>query len=258
MNLQIGFFALHSIKYAGKIYMSLNKEEKNDTLTTKTIGRLLEYIKEKKLEPGALLPTEVALLEILGVSRIVLREALSYLKGLGLITSRRGSGFRIAQVDFSGAMRQALEHISVVSSGSLSELMELRSQLEIGSVYEAVKNAAPADIENIKASLKKLEDYLQRGVADIVEYQSLELEFHQSIMMSADSRTLNIINGAIRNYFSASISHKKALPDDFMEKVEREFIEHRMIADAFELSWPEVAETCLRLHLLKNKPWTWL
>ena len=114
--------------------MILKTEEKAETLTSKTIGRLLEYIREKQLEPGSQLPTEAALLKILGVSRIILRESLSYLKGLGLITSRRGSGFRIAEVDFSGAMRQALEHISVVSSRHLSELMELRSQLEVGSV----------------------------------------------------------------------------------------------------------------------------
>ena len=235
--------------------MILKTEEKAETLTSKTIGRLLEYIREKQLEPGSQLPTEAALLKILGVSRIILRESLSYLKGLGLITSRRGSGFRIAEVDFSGAMRQALEHISVVSSGHLSELMELRSQLEVGSVYGAVKNASPSDITNIFVALKKIEDYVTKGKDDIAEYQELELEFHQAIMMSADSKTLNIINGAIRNYFAASICRKKSLPSDYMAKIGEELIEHRMIADAFALSWPEVAETCLRRHLYKNKPW---
>ncbi|OGV36448.1 MAG: hypothetical protein A2020_01880 [Lentisphaerae bacterium GWF2_45_14] len=235
--------------------MSLSVTEKSDTLTSKTIGRILEYIKEERLSAGNQLPTESELLKILGVSRIVLREALSYLKGLGLITSRRGSGFKIAQVDFAGAMRQALEHISILSSNSLDELMELRSQLEIGSVYEAVNNASQSDIDDIFLVLKKFEDCIQTGELDLEEYQSLELEFHQAIMTSAASNTLNIINGAIRSYFTASIRQKKqyALYHN-PELASREFIEHRMIAEAFALHWPEVAETCLRLHLYKNRP----
>lgn len=235
--------------------MNPEQEIKSDTLTSRTIGKLLEYIKEKEIGPGDLLPTEVELINILGVSRIVLREALSYLKGLGLITSRRGSGFKIAQVDFADTMRQALEHISVLTSSNLNELMELRSQLEIGSVYEAVENATDSDISNIFLVLKKLEEHIEKDEPSLEKYQAIELEFHQSIMRSADSKTLNIISSSIRNYFDAAIKKKKQLPADYKERITRELMEHRMIADAFALRWPDVAESCLRRHLHRNKPW---
>jgi len=233
--------------------MNPEQEIKSETLTSRTIGKLLEYIKKNEIRPGDQLPTEVELINILGVSRIVLREALSYLKGLGLITSRRGSGFKIALVDFADTMRQALEHISVLTSSNLNELLELRSQLEIGSVYEAVENASEADIANIFMVLKKLEDYIEKDESSLEKYQSIELEFHQAIMKSADSRTLNIISTAIRNYFDAAIKNKNQVPADYKQRVENEFMEHRMIANAFALGWPDAAEICLRRHLHRNK-----
>lgn len=46
--------------------------------------RLREYLKQKSLKPGDPLPKEVDLAESLGVSRNVVREALSRLRMLGM------------------------------------------------------------------------------------------------------------------------------------------------------------------------------
>lgn len=229
----------------------MNKKS-DSTLTRKTIEKILDYIKDNKMKRGDKLPTEIEFLEILGISRIILREAFSYLKGLGLIESRRGSGFKIADFDFANAMEQALSHISVIGAEDIDELLELRQHLEIGTVYEAVRNTTDIDLEQIRKALKKLERVSRKKPLDFSEYQLAELEFHQAIMSPAKCRTLNIVNMAIRKFFDADLKPGKYL--DITQKAmrERELTEHKMIASAFELNWPDAAEICLRKHLLKG------
>lgn len=62
------------------------------TLTDQTVMALQEAIKQGKFPPGSQLPPEMELLQMLGVSRTTLREALRILEEQRLIRKRRGLG----------------------------------------------------------------------------------------------------------------------------------------------------------------------
>ncbi|HYH56481.1 MAG TPA: GntR family transcriptional regulator, partial [Anseongella sp.] len=66
-------------------------------ITTSTMAdvielRIREYLKKKSFKPGDALPKEIELAEALGVSRNVVREALSRLRMLGMIETKRKRG----------------------------------------------------------------------------------------------------------------------------------------------------------------------
>jgi len=219
------------------------------TLTLSIIEQVIKYIRDNKLQPGDSLPPETEMLDM-KVSRVILREAFSYLKGLGLIESRRGSSFKISEINFANALKRTLNHISFFNPENLDELLDLRRLMEIGSISEAAKNATAKDIENIRTAMKKLEDFSRQENRTIAEYEILEIEFHQALMKPARNHILSLISTAIKNYFLAS----SAAPDDERKELiqkyrEREITEHRMLADAFVLKWPDVAEQCLKKHL---------
>jgi GntR family transcriptional regulator len=62
------------------------------TLTDQTVLALQEAIKQGKFPAGSQLPSEMELLQMLGVSRTTLREALRILEEQRLIRKRRGLG----------------------------------------------------------------------------------------------------------------------------------------------------------------------
>lgn len=62
------------------------------TLTDKTVMALQDAIKQGKFLPGSQLPPEMELLQMLGISRTTLREALRILEEQRLIRKRRGLG----------------------------------------------------------------------------------------------------------------------------------------------------------------------
>lgn len=55
--------------------------------------RLREFLKEKSFKPGDSLPGELELARALDVSRNVLREALSRLRMLGMVETKRKGGW---------------------------------------------------------------------------------------------------------------------------------------------------------------------
>lgn len=67
------------------------------TLTDATVSALADAIRTNKFPPGSQLPSEMELMQMLGVSRTTLREALRTLEEQGRIVRRRGLGTFVSE-----------------------------------------------------------------------------------------------------------------------------------------------------------------
>jgi len=63
--------------------------------------KLLAFLKNNAFKPGDALPKELELAEALGVSRNILREALSRLRVLGMVDSKKRRGMVLTSPDIS-------------------------------------------------------------------------------------------------------------------------------------------------------------
>jgi GntR family transcriptional regulator len=70
---------------------------RHKTLTDATVTAISDAIRQGKFPPGSQLPPELELMEILGVSRTTLREALRTLEEQGAIYRRRGLGTFVSE-----------------------------------------------------------------------------------------------------------------------------------------------------------------
>ena len=220
------------------------------TLTQQLIQNILDYIRSNELKAGDFLPTEDRMREIFNVSRVSLREACSYLKGIGVITSRRGSGFKIGEGDFVASLERVLKQVPYFDKKHMKELLELRKTLETGSIYNAVINASEKDIEKIFTAVDKMDELMSAGKVNTREYNTAEAEFHQAIMAPAECRTLGIINAAVTEFFKAMEPGfpKKMSEKDALKIAGRSNLEHRQIALAFKLRQPDAALVALAKH----------
>ncbi len=136
-------------------------------------------IREGKLATGHRLPTESALMQRFGVSRTVVREALSSLKTMGLIDSRQGSGAFV-----KSSASPLLDHLVLAPDGSMEAVMhmvELRRALEAESAALAAQRASAQDLRQIKASTQALKRAVAAGGDGVVE----DVEFHAAIARAA-------------------------------------------------------------------------
>src|SRR4051812_7340716 len=83
-------------------------------------------IRDGALPPGSRLPSETELARQLGISRPVLREAVTYLKADGIVESRRGLGLFVNKQD---TLRLRITDIEA-SEQSILEFLEFRLGLE--------------------------------------------------------------------------------------------------------------------------------
>ena len=93
--------------------------------------KLRDYLQEKKLVVGDGLPSEMEIAEALGVSRNILREALSRLRMLGIITTKKKIGMVLAHPDVLGSLEKVLQP-QLVDANTLHDIFELRLVLELG------------------------------------------------------------------------------------------------------------------------------
>jgi GntR family L-lactate dehydrogenase operon transcriptional regulator len=115
--------------------------------------RLSDFVLASGLEPGARLPAERALAELLGVSRPALREATKRLVARGILEARRGSGTYVAPLDLAAvtAVRLRLEpfaaELAAVHAGADART-DLRSRLaELGAASGDAARFARLDLE---------------------------------------------------------------------------------------------------------------
>ncbi len=144
--------------------------------------RLREYLKKKSFKPGDSLPKEIALAEALGVSRNVVREALSRLRMLGMIETRKKRGMVLARPDILGTLERVLDPL-IIDEETLQDIFELRLVLEMGL----------ADLLYIRKTdrdIAELETIAKREVTDDSFRIKNEIAFHGKLYEMSGNDTL--------------------------------------------------------------------
>src|SRR4051812_33557758 len=105
-------------------------------LTDRVAAVLQEEITNGSLKPGDVLPPEQLIADRLGVSRTVLREAVSRLKADGLVQSKQGRGLVVLNNRPSSVLR-----LHAAGEHDLEELIAI-VELRLGFEIEAAAFAA--------------------------------------------------------------------------------------------------------------------
>lgn len=126
----------------------------NKTMADVVELRLREYFKRKSFRPGDSLPKELELAEALGVSRNVVREALSRLRMLGMIETKKKRGMVLARPDILGTFERVLDP-GIIDDATLQDIFELRLVLEMGLADLLYIRKTDKDISDLEAIAKK-------------------------------------------------------------------------------------------------------
>ncbi|ACR30939.1 FadR/GntR family transcriptional regulator [Burkholderia glumae] len=190
------------------------------------------------------LPTESVLAQQFGVSRTVIREAISRLKNEGVVEPRQGSGVFIAQ---HGAIRPLrIDYAEAVGTGSLVHLLALRRAIEAEVAAEAAQRRTDADLQRIDAALAKIDAAVAAGRDGVAE----DIAFHRTIAAVTGNpyflKTLSFLN----QYLEAGVMvtrRNEATREDFSRQVREE---HAAIAAAIRAGDAPAAGNAARIHLV--------
>ena len=204
-----------------------------NTLSKQVVEKIIQLLVSGQMRPGEKLPTEMELMEILNVSRPVLREALSSLESLGVIhrKTREGTFFnnKISSHPFS--IMLSLAH------DNLQAMVEARMALELGLITIAAEKISDEELQRLKQTIDAIANNKDS------DYSEADLEFHRIIALSANNP---IVEGMIDTLIVTLVKINSEIK---IREPERTIQHHLAIYQALEKRDPFEAFHQMFLHL---------
>jgi len=146
-------------------------------LTDRVTEMLLEEITSGDYQVGEVLPPEQIIATRMGVSRTVLREAVSRLKGDGIVQSKQGRGLTVMQTARPSVLR--MQAADIGDADQVLRIVELRRGFEIEAAQLAAQRRSEEDLAAMRRALRKMADAIATG--DVAVGVDADMEFHRCV-----------------------------------------------------------------------------
>lgn len=195
--------------------------------------------------PGAPLPPQRELAATLKVSRATLREALSILATLGLVSIEPGRGTFVRNAAGEEPAREPAPAWRFAARYAPAEVYQFRYIAESHAAQLAATNHTEAEIAELQANLVRFRAAAQ--ASDIAAFAQIDFDFHRLIMRFSRNRLLADMHASFGRVLLES-SRLPARRDRLWEPVS----EHERIVEALAQGDIEGAGYFMRRHLSRT------
>ncbi|MGW7350227.1 FadR/GntR family transcriptional regulator [Streptomyces sp. NPDC054784] len=212
------------------------------------LARVEEQILAGNLRVGDRLPPERELVELLGVSRAAVREALRVLEAQGVLRSRVGTGPASGSVISampSEGLTQFLRLHMALANFPLPDVVEARATLERSSARLAAERATDDDLARIEEPLLRMDDpALTRE-----EFNDCDTAFHVAVAEAGGNRLMADMTVAVRSAVRTALLSAFHRLDDWDGVTAGLRAEHHAVYDAIALRDTERAGDLIEAHI---------
>jgi GntR family transcriptional repressor for pyruvate dehydrogenase complex len=255
MNLVYEFpmLAKHRIPHRGDADVAVQQKSQPAAKSKSLVAHLSESLRhaiaDGQFPPGSKLPSELRLAEMHGVSRTVVREAISALRADRLVEAQQGAGVfvlsppALPSMPFFGKIDQA-------KVSSVIELLELRTAVETEAAGLAALRRSPAQEEMIFERHSAVRKCLDAGLPT----SAADFALHLAIAEATN-------NVRFREFLSAmgpGLIPRAAIREGEPQSDQAAYImliddEHHRIVSAISSGDEEGARAAMRAHLLGSQ-----
>lgn len=157
-----------AMEQEGKLFEQVSVKIRND-------------IKAGKFKTGEKIPAEPALMEIYGVGRSTIREAIKSLTLSGILTVKQGFGTLVNAIP-AEPIEQRLRR------SDFAEINQVRSILELEIVLLAAQNRTESDLQAIATALQSRKAAIEQESRP--DCSNADIEFHLAIARASGNRVL--------------------------------------------------------------------
>ncbi len=220
------------------------------SLTDKVIATVSDDIQRGVLRPGDKVPTELALMKQLSVSRSVVREAMSRLQAAKIVETRHGVGTFILDAKQTEAV--TLQAADLSNMLDVMAIIEFRIDMEAAAAGLAATRRTEQHLKHIAASLERFELELQRGSTDTVAH---DVDFHLQIARASGNRYFFDVLSQLGRGVSprTRLGSAEIAELDRADHLRSVLTEHQMIYEAIVRRDADDARAAMRMHLSNSR-----
>lgn len=195
--------------------------------------------------PGAQLPTEAEFVDVLGVSRTVIREAVARLAAEGLVEARQGKGLFVSDTARYQAFQITRDEVENLSD--VIQLLELRLCVETEMAALAAERRSEVDVMSMRQQLK----ILAASAVGLEDSVKADVEFHSVIARASKNayyaKLIDFLGVRLVPPRSLYLRQGQAYGGDSYKAVIS--AEHEAILEAIIDRDPELARIAARTHM---------
>ncbi len=213
-------------------------------LTEQVASSLLNDIVGNRYRLGEVLPSEQSLATSFGVSRTVLREAISRLKAEGLVATRQGVGVIVT------SNRRSSFQLQTTDSSDLDEILqvvELRLGLETEAAALAAMRRKAKDLHTMEEALEQMATALSDG--DVPAGVRADVNFHRALCAATGNPHYEALFAYLSQFFRENISVSRDRSARRAGQGYQAQTEHEAIHEAIASGNPDRARECARRHV---------
>jgi len=199
------------------------------------------------------LPKEVELSERLGVSRAVVREALSRLRVLGVIETRKKKGTVVGHPDIFRILDLVVES-GLMDRDSLRDLYQLRIMLEIGMADFVFENKTQAQMDILEGLMVE-ENEIRKQLINSPESEKylhaerlkdIDVRFHSVLFEMTGNKSLMDFHSILQHLFTLYFPSNER---DFHDQT---IVTHTGLYNILRIGNSETFRMAMRLHLQRQ------
>ena len=204
---------------------------------------LQDLILKGTYPPKSRLPSEGEMAQRFGVSRTVMREAVSRLKAEGLVESRQGSGVFVREAGLDRPFR--IESSVLDSVQEVLQVAELRRGMEAEIAALAAERASKEEIEEIGTRLAAIDADVAAGGDGV----AADIEFHRSIARATGNPHFLALWDYLGQFLKGTIKLTRTWEAQRDETKQQVLDEHQAVYDAIVRRDANAAREAARKHM---------
>lgn len=168
------------------------RRPRRHSLSRQCAESMKQYIARSGLGPGDRLPTEPEWGEMLGVSRLVVREALQALAGMGLIEIQQGRGAFVRDIAQISVFDQLTFGLNL-DQLSYNDVIEARTMLDLAVIELCMLRANCGALDELATTVEQMEQAECIGASS----EDLHRTFHRQLLRAAGNPLIERIGLAL-------------------------------------------------------------
>lgn len=215
------------------------------SLAEQVTEKLRSQILGGSYQVGQTLPSEQEIGTAFGVSRSVVREAISRLKADQLVITRQGRGAFVAATASPQVFQISREAAKKVQG--TQQILELRIGLEVEAAGLAAIHRWPAHLDDLKGVLAEMRS--ARENMQIDRLVSADLAFHRAICVASGNPHFVAFFDFLEPHLKHAITQTRLRSSKRPQRLDDAQREHEMIFLSIERQNPEAARAAARQHV---------
>ena len=223
--------------------------KRSRSLAQEVMNDLVGKIRDGRYQPGEKLPTEPELMVEQGVSRTVVREAISRLQAAGLAETRHGIGTFVLEA--ASHLPHQLDFSTVKTIRDVLAMLELRISLETEAAGLAATRRTEQQLQLMREALIAFDEGVSRGESSV----EADYQFHLQIALATHNKYFE----DYYRYLGTSTIPRTRLdtsqysPEPGQSYLLRTNREHENILEAIARQDPQAACAAMRMHLTNSR-----